>query len=179
VSPFGPLIPPQPAVYSQPFDFVGPLFSHSYGLFVVPKKLKSFAIRQIRTLCAKYRGWGMSAGSSPYSASLRYRLASISYPFVFRILQIHFPATPFLSHLYKPPGGVGAISVRLFTSHSSRVTSHVLSFACRLFVVSLRSFPHSFPLFSRACSLFSQNAGVWHPPIPLEDARGGGYRGGS
>ena len=172
MSPFGPLIPPQPAVYSRPFDFAGPLFSHSYGLFVVPKKLKSFAIKQIRTLCAKYRGvWGISAVAQrtqrlpAAGRSLRYRLASISYPFVFRILQIPFPATPFLSHLYKTPGGAGAISVRLFTSHRSSVTSHVLSFACRLFALSLHSFPHSFPLFSRACSLFCENT------------RGGGYPG--
>jgi hypothetical protein len=65
VSPFGPLIPPQPAVCSQPFDFVGPLFSYSCGLFVVPKKVKSFAIKQIRTLCAKYRGWAVSAATVP------------------------------------------------------------------------------------------------------------------
>ena len=62
VSPFGPSFLPQPVVYSQPFDFVGPLFSYlfsySYELFVVPKKVNSFAIKQIRTLCAKYRGWG-------------------------------------------------------------------------------------------------------------------------
>jgi hypothetical protein len=32
VSPFRPSFLPQPAVYSQPFDFVGPLFSYSYEL---------------------------------------------------------------------------------------------------------------------------------------------------
>src|SRR5258708_5288998 len=32
---------------------------------------------------------------------------SIYYPFVFILLQIPFPATPFVSHLYKTPGGVG------------------------------------------------------------------------
>ncbi len=32
MSPFGPSFPPQPAVYSQPFDFVAPLFSYSYEL---------------------------------------------------------------------------------------------------------------------------------------------------
>jgi len=48
---------PQPAVYFQPFDFVGPLFSYSYELFVVPNKVKAFAIKQIRTLCAKYWEW--------------------------------------------------------------------------------------------------------------------------
>ena len=65
MSPFRPSFSPQPVVYSQPFGFVGPLFSYSYGLFIVPKKVKPFAIKQIRTLCAKYRGWGMSAASVP------------------------------------------------------------------------------------------------------------------
>jgi hypothetical protein len=111
VSPFGPLIPPQPVVYSQPSDFVGPLFSYSYELFVAPKKGKSFVIRQIRTLAQNTRG-------------------------------------------------VGAFLSGCSRSHRPRVTSHVFSFACRLFVVSLRSFPHSFPLFSTACSLFYENTRV-------------------
>jgi len=34
-----------------------PLLRYSCKLFVAPKKLKSFAIKQIRTLCAKYREW--------------------------------------------------------------------------------------------------------------------------
>jgi hypothetical protein len=33
------------------------LLRYSCKLFVAPQKLKSFAIKQIRTLCAKYRGW--------------------------------------------------------------------------------------------------------------------------
>ncbi len=100
MSPFGPSFLPQPAVYSQPFDFLGPLFSYSYK-------------------------------------SLFPQLLSI--------------------HIHTKPPGVWGISVWLFTSHRSRVTTHVLSLACSLFVVSLRSFLHSFPLFSRACSLFCQN----------------------
>jgi len=128
VSPFGPLIPPQARVYfrNEPLNnalptahypvptFLRPSFSYSYELFVVPKEVKSFAIKQIRTLA-------QNTGSA-------------------RVL------------LLGP-----------FTSHRSRVTSHVLSAACSLFVVSLRSFPHSFSLFSAACSLFSKNT------------RGGGY----
>jgi hypothetical protein len=167
VSQFGPLIPPQPAVYSQPFDFVGPLFSYSYGLFVVPKKVKSFAIRQIRTLCAKYRGvWGI-----PAVAQRTLRLCVVVWhrfliPLFSGSYKSLFPQ-PLSFHIYtKPPGRVGVISVRLFTSHRSRVTSHVLSFACSLFALSLRSFPHSFPLFSRAYSLICENTrggGVFWP----------------
>jgi hypothetical protein len=60
VSPLGLLISPQPVVYSQPFDFVGPLFSYCYELFVVPKTVNSFAIKQIRTLAQNTGGGGVS-----------------------------------------------------------------------------------------------------------------------
>jgi len=114
VSPFRPSFPPQPRVYSQPFDFVGPLFSYSYGLFVVPKTVNSFAIRQIRTLCAKYRGWGVSAASVPsvparpeggspwqtpcsqqFAASLSSLCSLFGTPFLcFQQLAASFPKTP-------------------------------------------------------------------------------------
>ena len=67
---------------------------------------------------------------------------------------------PFIFTSIQIPRGCGGISVWLFTSHRSRVTSHVLSFGCRLFVASSRSFLHSFPLFSRACGLFCKTPGV-------------------
>src|SRR4029077_12442410 len=35
--------------------------THCYGLFVVAKKLNSFAIKQFQTLCAKHPGWVTSA----------------------------------------------------------------------------------------------------------------------
>ena len=70
MSPFGPLIPPQPRVYFRneslndalptahyPLPtFRRPLFSYSYELFVVPKEVKSFAIKQIRTLAQNTGG---------------------------------------------------------------------------------------------------------------------------
>jgi hypothetical protein len=37
-----------------------PLLRYSCKLLVALAKVKSFAIKQIRTLCAKYRGWGVS-----------------------------------------------------------------------------------------------------------------------
>jgi hypothetical protein len=58
------------------------------------------------------------------------------------------------------PRGCRGISAWLFTSHRSRVTSHVLSFGCRLFQLSLRSFSHSLPFFSTVCSLFCENTRV-------------------
>ncbi len=47
------------------------------------------------------------------------------------------------------------------------VANPMFSETCSLFVVSLRSFPHSLPLFSRACSLFCQNTGVGGTAIPV------------
>src|SRR5882762_1194678 len=61
-------------------------------------------------------------------------------PFVFILLQIPFPATPFLSHPYKTPGGVGVFlpGCSRITGHESQVTSfHLLaaslSSLCALF----------------------------------------------
>ena len=125
VSPFGPLIPPQARVYfrNEPLNnalptahypvptFLRPSFSYSYELFVVPKEVKSFAIKQIRTLAQN-------------------------------------------------TGGARVLLLGPLMSHRSRATSHVLSAACSLFPVSLRSFLHPSPLFSAACSLFSKTPGV-------------------
>jgi hypothetical protein len=50
-----------------------PLLRYSCKLFVALAKVKSFAIKQIRTLCAKYRGWGLplrhigNSWSQPFS----------------------------------------------------------------------------------------------------------------
>src|SRR5712664_1993182 len=59
------------------------------------------------------------------------------------------------------------------------VANPLFSAACRLFVVSLRSFPHSLPLFSIDCSLFSQNAGGGVSRMHLRDTRVGVGRGPS
>jgi len=74
---------------------------------------------------------------------------------------------PFVFSSIQNPWGCGGVSAWLFTSHRSRVTSHVLSFGCRLFHLSLRSFSHSLPLFSTVCSLFCENTplGV---PMPMK-----------
>jgi len=43
--------------------------------------------------------------------------------------------------------------------------------ACRLFALSFHFFQRSFPLFSMACSLFSQNTGGMGIPVRLVDSR--------
>ena len=121
MSPFGPLIPPQPRVYfrSEPLNdalptahyplptFLRPLFSYSYELFFVPKEVKSFAIKQIRTLAQNTGGarvplaWpahesqGTSHKSRPFSSlqplSRLFALFSAPVPFVFSSLQPLFP----------------------------------------------------------------------------------------
>jgi hypothetical protein len=67
VSPLGNLLLPEPSVYSQPSDFsarshdVSHAVSYSSSLFIVLKKVNSFAINKIQTLFAKCRGtgWGI------------------------------------------------------------------------------------------------------------------------
>ena len=42
-----------------------PVLTYCCGLFVVAKKVNSFAIKQIQTLFGKHRGWGCLASSYP------------------------------------------------------------------------------------------------------------------
>jgi len=86
-------------------------------------------------------------------------------PFIFIYLQIPFPANPLDSHPYKTPG---CHPTRPFPSRGSvsrlsvvAVANLMLSAACGLFVLSLRSFPHLFALFSILSGLFCQNTGGW------------------
>jgi hypothetical protein len=99
----------------------------------------------------------LPAFSSTYkSLSSHHRFATLPLSADYRSLF----SQPLCFLIDTKPRGCGGISAWLFTSHRSRATSDVLSLACSLFVVSLRSFPHSFPLFSRACSLFCKNTRV-------------------
>ncbi len=118
MSPFGPSFLPQPAVYSQPFDFVGPLFSYSYELLFP------------QPLC--FDNDLNCPGGGPISLAPCLCAGAC-------------------------PDPVGA-------------ANPMFSEPCSLFVVSLRSFLHSFPLFSRAWSLFCQNTrggGLLRPFSPL------------
>jgi hypothetical protein len=54
-----------------------------------------------------------------HQSPLTNRQLSISFPFVFSTLQIPFPATPFFSHPYKLPGGVGSTATSLMTFRRS------------------------------------------------------------
>lgn len=88
--------------------FLGPvpskltlLFRYSCELFVALAKLKSFVVKQIRTLCAKHPGWGhLLLRTSP---GLCHRPSIFKFS-VFMTLQTPFPGTLLFSHLYKSPG---------------------------------------------------------------------------
>src|SRR5712692_2129156 len=50
-----------------------PLLRYSYKLLVAPKKVNSFAIKQIRTLSVKHPGWGLCRrGSRTHESRVTY-----------------------------------------------------------------------------------------------------------
>ena len=76
--------------------------------------------------------------------------------------------TAFRINTYEKQGGGGTVpnlpgTFSLTLCLCASVANPVFSAVCPLFVVSLRSFPHSLPLFSIDCSLFLQNTGVGYP----------------
>ena len=90
-----------------------PLLPYSCSLLLALKKVNSFAIKQIQTLFAKCRGWGIPNATTGhpgwgYLPQVRLGLPRFSYrflsPFVFRTLRNPFPATPMVSHPYKTLG---------------------------------------------------------------------------
>jgi len=122
---------------------------------------------QIPNLRPRLPAASLRRSSLPLLATRPHYPLSFCRPFVFILLQNHFPATPLFSHPCKT-AGVSPIRFPASTSHRSQATSHVLSYSWSLFSLSLRAFLHSFPLFSIACSLFSQNTrGGGYPRIPI------------
>src|SRR5258708_10785606 len=97
-----------------------------------------------------------------------FRNPSIYCSIVFILLQTPFPATPFVSHPYKTPGvSPSGMPLRGFLASVPpclRGKSHILCNLQPLCRVSLRSFLHSFSLFSTACSLFLQNLDSYLSP---------------
>jgi hypothetical protein len=114
VSPLRPSFFPQLGVFSQHFGFYAPphgvshAVSHCCALFDL--SCRSFCnsdplFSAVCTLfCKNTRGGGYICHSSALSASQRYHLLSIFYPFVFMELQIHLLASALYSDLYKTPG---------------------------------------------------------------------------
>src|SRR5712692_7974183 len=73
------------------------------------------------------------------------------------------PVSPFRMNTCENTGGGGRVpnpcGIPTLCLCAS-VANLMFSAVCRLFIVSLRSFPHSRPLFSIACSLFLQHTRV-------------------
>jgi hypothetical protein len=164
VSPFGSLIPPQPAVY---FRKQSSLPSR------VARNANSSPVRAIflatrhSTLVYPER----SRRATSHCRTLRFprfhQLTNPSLPTIdlqpSRYQQLTNPSfrNPFVFSSIQNPWGCGGADFQ-FSPRClcASVANPMFSAVCRLFVPSLGSFPHSFPLFSRACSLFLQNTRV-------------------
>src|SRR5712664_1968403 len=76
---------------------------------------------------------------------------------------------PLSFHIHTKPQGVWGQEPKalhgFLCALCASVANPSFSRACGLFGVSLHAFPHSFPLFSMACSLFFQNTGWGVPPL--------------
>jgi hypothetical protein len=129
----------------------------------------------LRTLCRRQKPQPLSNQANPNSlcktrgvGGVRRLRASVppwqiqrfSSPLCFHTLTNPFFRNPFLFTSMQNPRGVTL--PLLFRNSCLRVlcasvANPFFSYSCRLFGLSLRSFLRSFPLFSIACSLFSQN----------------------
>ena len=104
-------------------------------------------------------------------------------PLCFHILTNCFSRNPFILTTIRIAPGCGGtslpISLQTLCLRAAAcpdlvgVANPLFSGICRLFSASLRSFLHSLPLFSIACSLFSQNTGGGVPRMQLRDTRVG------
>jgi hypothetical protein len=90
--------------------------SYCCGLFVVAKKVNSFGIKQIQTLCVKHRGWGTSRK--------QFRLSRFGFH-VFSPLCFHHVTNPFFRNSFaftsiQNPRGVGCGGLLVRSSERTR-----------------------------------------------------------
>ena len=120
-------------------------FSCACRLFVAPKKVNSFAIKQIQPLFAKHPGWGC-----PSAISVLRSQCTLCWAFPhLKLATRHSP---------------------LATRHFSFIFSNLPPL-----VLSCLSFLHSFSLFSTTSSLFLQNGGGGGYRIASRMPTRGGY----
>jgi hypothetical protein len=109
----------QPRVYLQPFNPYRPTGDTSHAvsycckLFVVAKKLNSFAIKQIHTLLTKHPGWVYLCDDSALSAPQRYPLPlflspgcaalprELTHVFYGRLRALYLPLESTLAKVYE------------------------------------------------------------------------------
>jgi hypothetical protein len=147
VSPFGPLIPPRPDVFSRfpepthcPSHYPPSVALYFHNLTNPPSSAIDKDLLCLQEL------------TNPFSRN----------SLVFTSIQ--------------NPGGAGAFLSGCSREHGSRVTSHVLSFACSLFAVSLRFFFALVPfVFKSLQPLFQKHpgwGGIVRTQLIAEKARG-------
>src|SRR5216683_2072250 len=127
-----------------PFPMVAP----------VPTQISNLALRLLRVHAADPHSLAfLPSGANPVPQTKQlprhlHHVASISLPF--SAASAHFPSSR----------GCTLHHSQRQTLRPSGMPTLLLSKACSLFVVSLRSFLRSLPLFSIVCSLFLQNTRV-------------------
>ena len=174
MSPFGSLIPRQPAVYFR---------NQSSLPSRVARNANSSPVRAIflatphSTLVYPER----SRRATSHCRTLRFprfhQLTNPSLPTIdlqpSRYQELTNPSfrNPFVFSSIQNPRGCGGADFQ-FSPRClcASVENPMFSAVCRLFVLSLRSFLHSFPLFSTTCSLFCKTPGVGGPPKAREPA---------
>jgi hypothetical protein len=167
-SPFGPPIPPQPRVYSR-------------NRPLVPSSApRSVNISPVRAIFLATRHSTLATSHCPTPRFPRFhRLTNPSSTIDLqpsRYQQITNPAfrNPFVFSSIQNPRGCGGAHFHFSTLWLCvSVANPMFSAVCGLFVVSLRSFLHSFPLFSTGCRLFSQNTrGGIQLQLPRQKTKG-------
>jgi hypothetical protein len=91
-----------------------PLLRHSCRLFVAPKKVNSFGIRQIETLFAKHPGCGVPSTGSSWASAL---LLSIFIALCFHNLTKPFSRNSHVFTSIQNPRGVTLYPVAKFMGH--------------------------------------------------------------
>jgi hypothetical protein len=188
VSPFGSLLPPQSDVYPRTalscprypllsflktspslclsVSVANPIFSSTCRLFVTPKKVNSFAIKQIQPLLPKHPGWGgypeCFYGMPGYGGGHPERNCGTPGVWVSRrLLCVGFAPSAPLRYPFCRSKKLSASVSRCLCGKS-----HLFNALAPL-VFSCLSFSHSFPLFSAASSLFSQKHRGWGTPSAI------------
>src|SRR6266852_73478 len=86
-----------------------PLLRYSCKLFVAPKKVNSFAIKQIQTLSAKHPGWGYLARLLRLCTTITHRFFTPLFSSTYKSLFSQLPCF----HIYTKRGVFFEIFIRI------------------------------------------------------------------
>jgi len=158
VSPFRPSFSPHPQQASIDHRFLSPLFSKRYELLFPQlscfhKHLRCPLVFSSRCIFPR-----LTHKTLPRVTTFRMNTC--------KSVSKQKTLSPFRMNTYAKGGGGGTLRASAYSAPARRVvggsqryhlplvTCPLFSSPCRLFVYSLRPFPHSDPLFSVVCSLF-------------------------